>query len=185
MFKKNLKKIIVVCLAFIFLCLAVIVVYPNIEFQKNGKLYACRFSDDFSEFEENASYNELYFYYEKRDISLKTFNVDKFLCFYLLSFDYVEDDVREEMFKLEESYIKNWLENAEITENPNNISIAELIKDKTAIIKGKRYSGNDYEKSIYFELDGKEEVMYVFESEGLTIIQVGSPDESPKYIAYK
>lgn len=185
MFKKNLKIIISVCLAFIFLFLAVILIYPKIEFQKNGRLYACRLSDDFSEFEENASYNELYFYYEKRDISLKTFNADKFLCFYLLSFDYVEGDMRNEMFKLEESYIKNWLENAVITENPNNIDIAELIKNKTAIVKGKRYSGNDYENSIYFKLDGKEEIMYVFESDGLTVIQIGSPDESPKYIAYK
>lgn len=185
MFRRNLKKIIAITLAFIFLCLAVFIIYPKIEFQKNGKLYACRFSDDFSEFEENSSYNELYFYYEKRDISLKTFNADKFLCFYLLSFDYVEGDMRKEMFKLEESYIKNWLKNAEITENPNNIDIAKLIEGKTAIVDSKKYSGNDYENSIYFELDSKEEVMYVFESEGLTIIQIGSPDESPKYIAYK
>ncbi len=182
---KKLKVIISVALALILLCLAVLLIYPNIEFQKDGKLYACRFSDDFSEFEENASYNELYFYYEKRDISLKTFDSDKFLCFYLLSFDYVEGDAREEMFKLEESYIKHWLENAEIVENPNNIDIAGLIKDKTAIVKSKRYSGNDYENCIYFKLDGEEEAMYVFETEGLTVIQVGSPDESPKYIAYK
>ena len=180
-----LREIFSISLAFIFICLAVLLIYPKIEFQKNGKLYVCRFSDDFSEFEENASYNELYFYYKKRDISLKTFNVDKFLCFYVLSFDYVEGDMRKEMFKLEEEYIENWLKNAEITENPNNIDVAGLIEGKTAIIKPKRYSGNNYENSIYFELDGKEEVMYVFESQGMTIIQVGSPDESPKYIAYK
>ena len=185
MFKRNLKKIISITLAFIFICLAVLLIYPKIEFQKNGKLYACRFSDDFSEFEENASYNELYFYYEKRDISLKTFNVDKFLCFYVLSFDYVEGDARKEMFKLEESYITNWLQNAEITENPNNVDVAGLIEGKTAIVEGKRYSGNDYENCIFFKLDGKEEVMYVFESNGLTVIQVGFSDESPKYIAYK
>jgi hypothetical protein len=185
MFKRNLKKIISITLAFIFICLAVLLIYPKIEFQKNGKLYACRFSDDFSEFEENASYNELYFYYKKRDISLKTFNVDKFLCFYVLSFDYVEGDMRKEMFKLEEEYIENWLKNAEITENPNNIDVAGLIEGKTAIVKPKRYSGNNYENSIYFKLDGKEEVMYVFESNGLTVIQVGFSDESPKYIAYK
>ena len=33
--------------------------------------------------------------------------------------------------------------------------------------------------------DKKWEELYVFESEGLTVIQVGSPDELPKYIAYK
>ena len=186
MSKKKLKVIISAALALVLLCLAVFLIYPNIEFQKNGKLYACRFSDDFSEFEENASYNELYFYYEKRDISLKTFNADKFLCFYLLSFDYVEGDVRNEMFKLEESYIKNWLENAQIVENANNIDLASLIEGKTAIVKGKRYTGNDYENSIFYTLDGgEEEVMYIFESDGMTIIQVGFSDESPKFIAYK
>ena len=31
----------------------------------------------------------------------------------------------------------------------------------------------------------KWETLYVFESEGLTVIQVGSTDELPKFIAYR
>ena len=81
--KNKFKKIIVALSVILILSLAVFIVYPHIEFRKNGKLYVCSFSDDFSEFEENASYNELYFYNEKRDISIKTFDIKNFLCFYL------------------------------------------------------------------------------------------------------
>ena len=48
-----------------------------------------------------------------------------------------------------------------------------------------KYSGNEYDKGIFYTLDGKYQEMYVFESEGYTVIQVGSPDELPKFIAYK
>lgn len=41
-----------------------------------------------------------------------------------------------------------------ITQSLNNIDIAELIKGKTAILSGKKYSGNAYENCIYYELDG-------------------------------
>lgn len=86
---------------------------------------------------------------------------------------------------MEEKFIEYWLENAEIKENESNIDIAKIIKGKTAIVSNKRYSGNEYDKSITYVLDGKWETLYLFESEGLTVIQVGSPDELPKYIAYK
>lgn len=90
--KRKIFTVILIALASVILL--TVLIYPHIEFRKKGKLYVCRFSDDFSEFEENASYNELYFYNEKRDISLKSFNTRSFLCFYLLSFDYVEGDAR-------------------------------------------------------------------------------------------
>lgn len=179
------KKLIVALSVFLVLILAVLIVYPRVEFRKNNKLYVCSFSDDFSEFEENASYNELYFYNEQRDISIKTFDVKNFFCFYLFTFEYEEGDMRETQFILEEKFIDYWLKNAEITENPDNIDIAKLIEGKEAVVGNTRYSGNDYNNCIFYELDGKENELYVFESEGLTVIQVGSPDESPKYIAYK
>jgi len=45
--------------------------------------------------------------------------------------------------------------------------------------------GNEYDKAIYYVLDGKSEVMYVFYVDDLLIIQVGYSDEGPKFIAYK
>lgn len=183
--KKTLKIGLTILAALALLALAVYLVYPLIEFKRDGVLYACRFSDDFSEFEENSSYNEIYFYYEKQDVSLKTFNVQKFLCFYLLSFDYVEGDARRTMFTLEEEYVQYWLENAEIKENSCNIDLAAEIAGKTAVVGNTRYMENDYERGIYFVLDGRYDELYVFEQDGMTVIQVGSPDECPRFIAYK
>ena len=184
---QNKKLAISIIASFLFLVIieTALFSYPHIEFKRNGKFYACRYSDDFSEFEENASFNELYFYYENGDVSLKNFEVKNFCGFYLFSFDYVEGDVRATEFMLKEEFITYWLENAEIEENEGNIDIAKLIEGKTAVVSNKRYSGNEYDKCITYKLDGKWETLYVFESEGLTVIQVGSNDELPKFIAYK
>lgn len=185
MIKKEIKILLIILISFTILLGAVFVVYPRIEFRKDGKLYVCSLSDDFSEFEENASYNELFFYNEERDISIKTFDVKSFLFFHLFTFEYEEGDLRETQFILEKDFIDYWIKNAKIEENTNNIDIAQIISGKEAIVSNTRYSGNDYENSIFYTLDGKEETLYVFECDGLTVIQVGSPDESPKYIAYK
>lgn len=185
MLKSKIKALIIVAIVLLCLVACVVVVYPKIEFKKDGKLYVCSFSDDFSRFEENASYNEIYFYNEKHDVSLKTFDVKNFLCFYLFTFEYEEGDKRETMFTLDEDYIDYWIENAKITENIGNIDVAALIEGKKAIVGNKRYSTDEEKKAIFYELDGKYDEMYIFECDGLTVIQVGSPDESPKYIAYK
>lgn len=182
---KKQRTIIIALLASVLLVILILFVYPQIEFKKDGKFYACRLSEVFSEFEENASYNELYFYNEKHDVSLRNFEVKNFLFFYLFSFDYIEGDFRETQFMLEETYIEHWLKNAVIEENSANINIAEIIENKTAIVSNKKYSGNKYDQSITYVLDGKSETLYVFDIEGLTVIQVGSPDECPKYIAYQ
>lgn len=182
----KLRKIVLIPVAAVLVLAALAaLIYPNIEFRKDGRLYVCRFSGDFSEFEENASYNELYFYNEKRDISLHHFDVKNFLCFYVLSFDYVAGDFRQTQFVLEEGYITHWLEAARIEENPENIDLAALIEGKTAVVGNTRYPGNEYDKGITYELDGKWEELYVYECDGMTVIQVGSPDELPKFIAYR
>ena len=183
--KKNSKKIIIPLLLLLCLLLITLLIYPNIEFRKNGKLYVCSFSDDFSEFEESPSYNELYFYNEERDISIKTFDVKNFLCFYLFTFEYIEGDARETQFVLEEEFISHWLKNAKITENPDNIDVAKLIEGKKAIVGNTRYFTEDDKNCIFYELDGDFGEMYIFESNGFTVIQIGSPDELPKFIAYK
>ena len=59
------------------------------------------------------------------------------------------------------------------------------VKGKKAIIKNKRYTGNEYDKGIFYQLDGKYEELYVFYVDDLLVIQVGSPDELPKFIAYE
>lgn len=181
----KLKKFFIAICVLLALIIAVLIVYPHIEFRKNNKLYVCSFSDDFSEFEENASYNEIFFYNEKRDISIKTFDVKNFLFFYLFTFEYEEGDLRKTQFVLAEEFIDYWIKNAEITSNDSGIDIAKLIEGKEAVVGNTRYLGNGYTNGIFYKLDGDCGELYVFESEGLTVIQVGSPDESPKYIAYR
>ena len=182
---KKPKSIIMMLVALILVIVAVVVVYPKIEFTRSGKLYACRFSDDFSEFEENPSYNERYFYNERHDISLHHFEASHFLWFYVLSFDYVEGDFRQTQFMLEADYIDYWLQHAVIEENESHLDVAAIIANKTAIVSNSRYLGNEYDRYIAFVLDGQWDTLSVFESDGFTVIQVGSPDECPRYIAYR
>ena len=162
-----------------------LVIYPNIVIDTGDRLLVCNYTGDFSEYEENQSYNEVYCYNEKYDISIRTFDVSNFLFFHVISMEYVEGDVRETEFILEESYISHFLENAEITDNSNNIELSKLIEGKEAIVGNTRYLGNDYTQGIFYKLDGKYEEMYIFYVDDLLVIQVGSPDELPKFIAYK
>ena len=162
-----------------------LLIFPTVEIQKEDKLIAFRYTDDITEFESEISYNESYVYYADRDITITDFNFKKFLFFHVISMEYKEGNYCDTQFVLEEEYIKDFLERAEIEENVNNLDIATLIEGKEAIVGNTRYLGNDYKNSIFYMLDGKYEEMYVFYVDDLLVIQVGSPDESPKYLAYK
>lgn len=179
---KRWQKILIAVAGILALAL---VIYPHIVIDTGDRLLVCNYTGDFSEYEENQSYNEVYCYNEKYDVSIRTFDVSNFLFFHVISMEYVEGDVRETEFILEEAYITNFLENAEITENVNNIDVAKLIEGKEAIVGNTRYVGNDYENGIFYKLDGRYEEMYIFYVDDLLVIQVGSPDELPKFIAYK
>jgi hypothetical protein len=159
--------------------------FPHFRFDTGKKLIVCNYDGDFSEYEENASYNELYFYYEELDISIRTFNVKKFLFFHTVHMEYITGDFRETQFVLPEAYIKDFLKNAKITENEKNINLSELIKGKTAIVGNTRYLGNEYNDGILYKLNGEYEELFIFYVDDLLVIQVGSPDELPKFIAYK
>ena len=182
-----MKKVLIIIPSIIaVLIVAFLIIYPHIEIDTGSELIRFSYTDDLSEYEENASYNELYFYNEKHDVSIRTFDVKKFLFFYTIHMEYIPGDFRETQFVLEESYIENFIANAEIYDNENNVDVASLIEGKTAIVGNTRYIVDYEEKSgIYYILDGKYEEMYVFYYEDLFVIQVGSPDELPKFIAYK
>lgn len=179
--KKSLVLILVVAVCLI----AVLAAFPFIEINTGKKLVRLSYTGDFSEYDVNHSYNELYCYNQKHDVSIKSFDVKNFLCFYAIEMEYVKGDFRKTQFVLNESYIQNFLQNAAILENENNIDLSELIKGKTAIVGNTRYTGNDYENAIYYELDGRDGEMYIFNFDDLLVIQVGSSDELPKFIAYK
>lgn len=180
--KKKIWMPIIITLVIIGLFL---IIYPTIEIQTEDKLMAFRYTDDTTEFETEFSFNETYVYYEDRDITITDFDFKEFLFFYVITMEYEEGNYCDTQFVLEEDYIRDFLERAEIEENVNNLDVAKLIEGKKAIVGNTRYLGNDYENSIFYVLDGKYEEMHVFYVDDLLVIQVGSPDESPKYIAYK
>lgn len=179
------KKVTVSLIALMLIFAVFLIIYPFIEIDTGAKLIRFSYSGDFSQYDKNHSYNELYCYNEKYDVSIRSFQVKNFLFFHTINMEYIKGDFRKTQFVLPEEYIENFLKNAVISENVNNIQIASLIEGKTAITGNKKYSGNDYNNGIYYTLDGKEEEMYVFYADELLVIQVGSPDELPKFIAYK
>ncbi len=181
-----MKKIIIIVSSVIaVLFLSFLIAYPFIEIDTGDALIRCSYTDDFSEYETNQSYNELYCYNEKHDVSIKTFDVKKFLFFYTITMEYIPGDFREVQFVLEESYIKDFIENASIEECPEGFDLAALIEGREAIVGNTRYLGNEYDYGIFYELNGRYDEMYIFYVDDLLIIQVGSPDELPKFIAYK
>lgn len=180
--KRKLKIIIPIIVVILIIIFGTI---PMFEMKTEKKFYAIRYTDSYDEFEKNGCYDESYYYNHKHDISLKNFNHKQFLFFNFFSFDYIEGNVCETEYQLEESYIKEFIEKAVITENNKRINVKRLIEGRTAIVGNTKYKGNNYETAIYYKLNNEEQVMYIFNQYGLTIIQVGNTDEGPKYIAYK
>lgn len=180
-----MKKRLITAVIIILLLAVFLVIYPFIEIDTGSRLIRCSYSSDISEYDQNHSYNELYCYNEKRDISISSFEVENFLFFYTIKMEYIDGDFRETQFVLEESYIDRFLTDAEMISNDNNIQLASLIEGKTAVVSNTRYTGNDYTNGIFYKLDGRYEEMYIFYSGDLLVVQVDSPDELPKFIAYK
>lgn len=180
-----MKKWIIFASIILSLIVLFLIVYPNIEIQTDDQLIAFRYSDDIDEFETDITDDECYVYYGKRDISIFNYDFKKFWFFHVITMDYVKGNMCEKEYVLEEEYIQKFIENAVIEENEANIDVAELIKGKKAIVGNTRYSGNEYDQSIWYVLDGREEVMYVFYVDDMVVFQVGLSDEGPKFIAYK
>lgn len=172
---------IVVVLVVGYLCL------PFIEYKSDDNLYAFAREESFGEFEENLCYSENVSYNEKRNISIISWDMKKLpLGNYMLVLGYEEGNLCANEYVLEEDYIDNFLKNAKIAEESDDVDLASLIKDKKAIVSNTRYPWNDDYKWIGYELDGKYEEMYISTNEeGLLIIQVGNSDEGPRFIAYK
>ena len=180
-----MKKKIIIIVSIILVVSLVIFLLPLIKIDKNNTIKYISFSYDISEYDEITCYDDGMSYYEKKDITIKQIEIEKKLFFYIFTIKYEKGNLCEVEYILEESYIENFIEKAEIISNENNIDLSNLIKNKKAIIKNKRYSGNDYDTFIEYKLNGKEQIMYIFNVDGLIVIQIGYSDEGPKFIAYK
>lgn len=179
------KKILIIFVIIFTLIITGLIIYPHIEFYKNGNLYKFTYSSDFSEWEQNMCYSESYSYNEKRDISIYNWDFKEFLFFKMFILEYKNGNVCETEYLLEEEYIQRIINEAEIVYNDNNIDLSKLIAGKKAIVGNTRYLGNDYETQMTYILDNRYEDLFVFYKDNLLIIQVGLSDEGPKFIAYE
>lgn len=178
------KKIILFIICFLILISHLFL--PLLSFKLEDKIIVFRYNDDFSEFETNSCYSESYSYNEKWDVSIYNWDVQKIAFgFYMISLSYDEGNVCRFEYVLEEEYIGKFLLETEIEYNDKNIDIANLIRDKEAIVGNTKYFGNDYDTAIYYVLEGRHEVMYIFYVDDLLVFQVGNSDEGPRFIAYK
>ena len=160
-------------------------IYPMVEFYKGDTLYVLTYKEDWSEWEENMCYGESYSYNEERNISIHGWEFKNFLFFKWFELEYKEGNVCDTEYYLEEEYIDRIIKEAEIIYNDENIDLAELIKGRKAIEGNKRYLGNEYNLGMTFKLDDRTDELFIFYLDDLLIIQVGSTDEGPKYIAYE
>ncbi len=185
--KKKWKILLATVAALVLVLMIALAAYPHIEIQTEDNLIAFRYSDDISEFEDELSLDERYTYYADRDISITGFDFHKFLWFHVLIMEYEEGNLIESQYVLEETYIQDFITNAVIEENPDAIDLAALIEDKTPVVSNTRYVPEDYDQasSIFYTLHDESQVMLIYEVDDLLVIQIGYPDEGPKYIAYQ
>ena len=162
-----------------------LIIFPQTEILTENELIAFRYSDDISEFESELSVNENYMYYDKLDISIHNVDIQKFFIFYVIRMEYIEGNYCETEFLLKEEYIADFLQRAEIQYNSHNVDVAELIAGKMVIVGNTRYFTEEEKMVIEYTMDDNYGIMYLFESDGLLVIQVGESDEGPKFIAYK
>ena len=185
------KVIIFVCLALVFI-VGVLVIYPTLEFQKNGYLYLMTYgkedfnSKDFKEVEEGTfCYDESYLYNSKRKITIINYDYKGFLFFKYFKINYEKGNKCSGEFVISEDDFRNIAFNAVIEENEDNVDLVKLIEGKEAILVNKRYEWLDDYKYLNYTLNGEFNEMYITERDGMIVFQVGNNDEGPKFIAYK
>lgn len=177
------KRVWIFAVSFIFIA-AFFAIYPHIEIKTENALIALRYSGDISEFDAYGTVDETYFYNKKYDISVYDFDIKNFLFFYKITMKYKDGDMRESQFLLKAEYIENLLKNWQITENEDGIDVEKMLENKRPNEENKRYPFETFSHSIYYVLDGQENVMHIGEKDGQVLIQIGNSDEGPKYISY-
>jgi len=177
-----MKKLV---LGLIVIILLFLIIYPLIEIKTKDRIIKFSYSDDISIYEDGLCYDESYSYVDDLDISINDWDIYKFLFFYVIELGYVDGNICDSEYFLEESYINVFLDRAVIEDNPDNIDLGELIKGKTAVVGNVRYSTDDSKSQICYTLDGEYQDMFIFYVDDLLVIQVGLSDEGPRFIAYK
>jgi len=179
------KKLTIFLISIILLSLHLLL--PLLEFNYGNKIYLFSYDEIIEEYEKDTCYDESVSYLERKDISVTGWEIKRVpFGFFMVTSKYEEGNLCDYEYVLEEEYITNFLENAKIDKESDNVDLRELIKEREAIVSNTRYPWNDNYKWIGYDLDGKYQEMFISTNEeGVLIIQVGLSDEGPKYIAYK
>jgi len=168
------------------LLLVLHLVLPLLEFRFENKIIYFTYEESFGEFEDNMCYNESISYNAKRNISVNNWDIkDVHFGFYMITLSFEKGNLCDYEYILEESYINNFLENAVIEYNEQNIDLSSLIEGKEAIVGNTKYYSEDSKISIDYILDGEYETLFIFYVDDLLVIQVGLSDEGPRFIAYR
>lgn len=184
--KKKNDKLYIILGSIVGFIILFFIIIPFIKFRDSDTIKYIAYKDHSFKYEEDIMcYNESYFYNKNMNISISYVEVKKYLFFYFTTIHYKEGNVCDYEYYLEEEYINNFINNAEIIDNSNNIDISKLIEGRRAIISNKLYLGNNYDNGVWYKLDGKYEELYVFYIDDLLVIQVGSRDDGAKFIAYE
>jgi len=174
----------------IFVILLIFAVIPKVELKINNKLKFIRYSSagDVKIFNESIScYDDGLFYNKKRNITLIKSGYKKILFFYLFEITYKEGNQCDSEFLLTAEVINDLIINGVLIENPNNINLKNMIKDRFAIVKNARYPWPEDYLIFYlvYKYNGKTIPIYVWNENNLIIIQMNNSDEGAKYIAYQ
>lgn len=189
------KKGLIVLAAVAVVLAAGLLIYPNITIQTEDQIIACRYTDDTSQFETEFSADECYVYWEDRDVTWSSYDVKKLGPFYVIYLETEPGNTIDSKYALDPEYMDQFLAGAVIDVAEKDYKeidftladVADLISGKQAVEGCGRYVCPDYDAAtkIYYTLDGQENFMSIFEVDGLLVVQVGYPDEGPKYIAYE
>ena len=188
-----MKKKVLILLAI--LAAVLFAIYPHITIQNEDQIIAFRYSDDTSQFETEVSADENYVYWEDRDVTWSGFDVKKFGPFHVIYLETEPGNTISSKYALDPGYMNAFLSDAVIDVVEKDYKeidftladVADLISGKQAVEGGGRYVCPDYDAAtkIYYTLDGQENFMSIFEVDGLLVVQVGYPDEGPRFIAYE
>ncbi len=189
------KKMLIGLAALAVLAVAVFIIYPKITIQSEDQIIACRFSDDPSQFETEVSADENYVYWAERDVTWSGFDVKKLGPFYVIYLETEPGNTIASKYALDPGYMDQFLSKAVIDVVEKDYKEIDFtLSDVKALLDGKtpvqgdgKYTCPDYDAAyrIYYHLGDEENVMYLYEIGDLLIVQVGYPDEGPKFIAYE
>ena len=189
------KKRYIPLAVILFIMAAVLLIYPHIIIQSGDLIIACRYSDDISQFETEVSADENYVYWEEKDVTWSGFDVKKFGPFHLIYLETEPGNTIASKYALDPGYMDQFLANAviDVVEKDYNEvdftvdDVEAILADKSPVDSGDKYTCPDYDTAyrIYYTLVEEETIMYLYEVDDLLVVQVGYPDEGPKYIAYR